>query len=80
MKKGGIVPDDLQSYYTTNITREEFCELAVQTYFVLENKDVDDFYTGTSPFSDTNSEYVIIANQLGIVNGLGDSKLRTEGK
>ncbi len=67
-----IVPDDLQSYYTTNITREQFCELAVQTYFVLENKTADDFYTQTSPFTDTSSESVIIANQLGIVNGLGD--------
>lgn len=68
----GLVPDELQTKYTTNITREEFCELAMQTYFIIKNQNIYDFDVTNNPFTDTDSPYVIIANELGIVSGLGD--------
>ncbi|WP_237266932.1 NlpC/P60 family protein [Thermoclostridium stercorarium] len=58
--------------FTRNITREEFCELAVRLYKSLSGKALPE--VNSNPFSDTGNESVIIANKLGIVYGVGNNK------
>ena len=53
-----------------SITREEFCELAVNLYEKLTGEDMID--PGISPFSDTDSVAVAQAYIYGIVSGTGD--------
>lgn len=69
--ENGIVPKKLQSKYTLNITREEFCELAMETYSAITGYTIDEI---SSPFTDTYNKYISHANKLGIVAGTGDEK------
>lgn len=67
-----IVPDTLQSDYTSNITRREFCQLAVQTYMAKTGYTIpEDLQT---PFTDIDDDYVTAAYSLEIVSGVGDDK------
>ncbi len=79
--KEGIVPTQLQGEYTKNISREEFCALAMQTYFVIKGSSLDGFLSDEQvgkPFTDTDSPYVAAAYSLGIVNGTGEGKFSPE--
>lgn len=78
-----LVPDHLQNLYRSNITREEFASLIVETISAVSGKDIDDLVkekTGKTvydimaqyPFSDSTNYDVLAANALGIVNGRGD--------
>ena len=53
-----------------NITREEFCELAVNLYEKLTGEDMIE--PEVSPFTDTNSMAVAQAYCYGMVSGTGD--------
>lgn len=65
-----IIPERIQGNYKNNITREEFSELAVELYEALSRKEV--ILEGDNPFADTENPKVIIANQLGLVQGKGE--------
>ncbi len=68
----GLVPENLQSNYTQNITRAEFCRLAVQTYMAKTGYTLQrDLQT---PFTDVDDDYVTTAVILNIVSGVGDNK------
>ena len=54
-----------------SITREEFCELAMNLYRRLTNEDVP--VPANNPFSDTKSVAVAQAYNYGIVNGTSDN-------
>lgn len=54
-----------------NITREEFCELAVNLYEKLTGEDMIE--PEVSPFTDTNSMAVAQAYCYGMVSGTGDN-------
>jgi len=54
-----------------SITREEFCELAMNLYKKLTNEDL--LVPAGSPFSDTDSVAVAQAYTYGIVNGTSDN-------
>lgn len=54
-----------------NITREEFCELAVNLYEKLTGEEMIE--PQVSPFADTNSMAVAQAYCYGIVSGTGDN-------
>ncbi len=70
--EAGIVPESLQSDYTKNITRQEFCRLAVQTYIVkTDNKTNISFET---PFEDIDDESITTAYYLKIVSGINDNE------
>ncbi len=70
--EAGIVPEELQSYYTKNITRQEFCRLAIQTYLVkTDNKTNISFET---PFEDIDDDYITTAYYLRIVSGVNDNE------
>lgn len=53
-----------------SITRQEFCELAMNLYRRLTNEDVP--VPANNPFSDTKSVAVVQAYNYGIVNGTSD--------
>lgn len=67
-----LLTDEIKNKYTTYITREEFCELSVKLYRALSAKELPE--VNANPFSDTQNESVIIANKLGIVNGIGNNR------
>ena len=54
-----------------SVTREEFCELAMNLYKKLTNENLPD--VSDSPFVDTDSVAVAQAYRYGIVNGTSDS-------
>jgi hypothetical protein len=64
----GYVPADLQSNYTSNITRQEFCHLAITTY----EKVTGTIVSGRAKFNDTTDEFVEKAGYLEIIAGVGD--------
>ena len=62
-----LVTTRVLSNYQQNITREEFCELAIKLYEVLSGKKAS---PGQSRFADTNNTEVLKAYDLGIVKGI----------
>ena len=68
--EAGIVPDTLQSDYTNNITRREFCCLAVQTYMAKTGYTIPEGLQ--TPFTDIDDDYVTAAYTIGIVSGVGN--------
>ncbi len=68
--EAGIVPDTLQSDYTENITRKDFCYLAVQTYMAKTGYTIPDYLQ--TPFTDIDDDYVTAAYSLDIVSGVGN--------
>ncbi len=76
-----LVPLALQSSYTSAITRQEFCFLAVRTYEAYLGMLVGEYLAEqgaeihSCPFSDTNNIDVILACGLGIVTGYGNDDI-----
>lgn len=68
-KKGNLVIQEITDNYQKNITREEFCKLVVKLYEKIGGEIP---VVGASKFKDTSTNEVIIANKLGIVNGVSD--------
>lgn len=68
----GLIPESIQGDYGRNISREEFSEIAVKLYEALSGKKT--VMEGESPFKDTQNPKVLIANDLGIVKGIGEEK------
>jgi len=64
----GIVPENLQNHYASNITRAEFAALVVALYETITSTEI----TGRMQFNDTNDINVQKVGYLGVVTGLGD--------
>ncbi|MDO4301346.1 MAG: S-layer homology domain-containing protein [Clostridia bacterium] len=75
-----LIPYELQEQYKENITREEFCELAVNLLRVKNEDIIENSYNDEIYFSDTDNENIIKAASLGIVSGVGDNKFNPKGK
>lgn len=71
-KEINLLPIRLQGEYRKNITREEFSEVAVRLYEALSGKE--GVLQNENPFTDTQSTQVRIANNLGIVKGVGGGR------
>lgn len=71
-KGNNLIPDAIQAKYRSNITREEFSQVVVKLYESLSGKE--SILPKTNPFTDTKSNQVMKAYQLGIVNGKGNGK------
>lgn len=83
--EAGLVPNELQNQYRSNITRKDFALLLTEVATTITEKDLDtlvksatgkdlDDIVKSYPFSDTNSRAVVAANALGIINGYGAGK------
>ena len=74
----GIVPQTLQADYTANITRREFCALAMEMLTVRTGKTAETLAaekgTETAGFTDCGDSQVLAACRLGIVSGVGNGK------
>ncbi len=70
----GIVPNDLKTNYQRNITREEFCQLAMFTVSKLYDGDITSLYKNNQSFMDTDNDYIISCAKLGIVSGMNGNK------
>lgn len=67
----GIVPEHLNNYYNTPITREEFCDLAYKTLESLGKTGEKEL---KNPFKDTENENVVFLSSIGIINGTSENK------
>ena len=81
---GGLIPNDLQSAYRNNITREEFCRLMVTLVEQESGQEISDYLniqelSIDAPFTDTDSEAVLAAYALGIVNGVSEDTFNPDG-
>lgn len=70
LKKEGIINEGFlkDQDYTKKITREDFTVLLIE--YVLKSNDKIKLSNAKSPFKDTKNEYVVTANQHGIVSGI----------
>ncbi len=70
-----LVPEHVNSAYTTDITRSDFCDLIIKMIEKKSGKAIADVISGYADaktdvsFPDTDSANVIAAAKLGIVNG-----------
>lgn len=74
----GIMPPNLAYNYKSNITRREYCALAVNFYNANMGEYMGKAYTDTSPFTDVDDFYVSAAADLGIVSGVGNGKFEPD--
>jgi uncharacterized protein YkwD len=72
----GLTTWRILSNFRADITREEFCELAVKLYEVLV-KEESTVYT-YNPFDDTDNSKVLKAYNLGIVKGVSKKRFNPE--
>ena len=66
----GLIPVTIPTDLTQNITREQFCEMAVALYEKLAWREIEDRKT----FSDTNNPSVEKLAAIGVINGVGNGK------
>ena len=72
----GLVPDALQSSYTTPATRSEFCALAAELYETVLDTEI----TERATFTDTTDVNVEKMAGLGVVNGVGNGQFNPSGQ
>lgn len=65
-----LLTNKVTNNFTNYITREEFTELTIKLYRSLSGKELPN--VSSNPFSDTQNPSVMVANELGIVNGIGN--------
>ncbi len=63
----GLLTDKLRNNFNLNISREEFCEIAIRLYEKLSHGQA--ILDGNNPFTDTTNSEVIKAYKLGITSG-----------
>ena len=78
-RNAGIIPENLDSQYQDNISREEFCEIAAALVESKTGEAIADVLdqkglTARNPFSDTTNSDVVAMNALGVVNGTGEGR------
>lgn len=71
----GFITDNINDDFRRNITREEFCEIAVILYDRLGgNQELEE----SNPFTDTTNPIVIKAYHAGIIEGVGNNLFAPE--
>jgi len=70
-----LIPEEFHEDFGANITRAEFCKLALSLYYTIGPGFID---VQDNPFHDTNELDIIYAYSLGIVNGVGDGLFAPE--
>ncbi|MDP4152506.1 MAG: S-layer homology domain-containing protein [Bacillota bacterium] len=74
-EKLSLVPEGFEQWYNYDITRKDFCTLAVNMMEKKTGKTIDKLVSGKgvtqSAFTDTDDKNILAAAALGIVNGRG---------
>ena len=74
-QEAGLVPETLNTFYDTAITRAEFCSLAASLYRIWEaNGQLKDITPSSVSFTDCTDEDVLLCASIGVVNGVGDGR------
>lgn len=73
-----LVTDKVMVDFPAEITREEFCELAVLLYEKMTGNKATP--VAVNPFSDTNNPEILKAYNLKIVGGIGEGKFAPKNK
>lgn len=68
----GLIPNRIRGDMKANATREEFAEL--MTFLGSSFYDLTPLPIDSNTFSDTKNPLVLIAYEMGVVNGVGDGK------
>jgi len=71
----GLVPLSFRTDYTSQITRAEFCELAVMLYEKHSGGEI----THRSSFDDTDDVHAEKMASIGVVSGVGDNRFNPDG-
>ncbi len=71
-KENNLATSRIFNNYQQNITREEFCEVAIKLYEALAGKAAK--LPANNRFIDTNNQEILKANYLGIVSGMNEVK------
>ncbi len=66
-----LTTDDILNNFDKNITRKEFCEIAVKLYEALSGENA--LTAIVNPFTDTTNATVLKAYELGIIKGTSDT-------
>lgn len=77
-KEQNLVTDKVMVNFPEDITREEFCELAVLLYEKLTGTKATT--VSTNPFNDTTNPEILKAYGLEIVGGIGNCKFAPKNK
>jgi len=84
----GLIPEDMRKDYRDDITRTDFCRLAVNLIEVKTGMKVDGFMdtqgmsgrvSGPITFNDTDDPVILAASRLGIVKGVGNNMFEPNG-
>lgn len=67
-----LITESIQGKYKESITRKELCGLAIKLYKALGGNNIS--VRGNSPFTDTQDEDIVLANNISIVYGTGEGK------
>lgn len=79
-RENGLIPEELDEKYQNNITRQEFCQLAVQLLETVIGRDMDeilayhDVAINQNEFNDTKDQNVLAMNALRVVFGTEKGK------
>lgn len=77
-KKAKLTYSGILKDYEKNLTKKEFCRLAVNWYKATGHKLPKQ--SKKSPYTDTKDSYVIMAYQLGIIQSTSDKKFQPDKK
>lgn len=81
----GLVPSALQTGYTNPISRGMVAEMFIRLIEKSTGKNINTIISekglaiNNNAFSDTTDQYVLAANALGIINGVGGGKFNPSG-
>lgn len=82
----GFVPADIQNNYTSVITRQEFCRMAVKWLEYSLGKNIDAILSekgltrDPKAFTDTSDPDILAAFALGITSGTGNNQFAPNGQ
>ena len=83
--EAGLVPENLQKNYQTNVTRGAVANMFINLIEQASGMSIDEFMVkkgveiDPDAFNDTNDPAVLAANALGIIRGLGDGRFDPDG-
>lgn len=82
-RENGLIPEELDEKYQENITRQEFCRLAVQLLETVIGRNIDeildyhDVEINPNEFNDTKDQNILAMRALHVVSGVGDGKFES---
>ncbi len=72
-----LLEQEVFSNYQGYVTREAFMYMLVKSYESIVGFEIQ--YSDTSPFTDTESLYVLKATSIGLTSGVGNNKFNPGG-